>query len=98
MCRTCQCYHIEVERIQGSGMRPAQLCLILCWAPCRKLDLAWVEIVCNHLRAAQQRAEGNPSQAFQLYTAQGQKTNSKFIWQQCPAVAQPGCSCSSELG
>jgi len=73
MCRSCiDAKDALVGLAYAEAMRPAHLYRILCWTPCRKLDLAWVEIVCNHLRAAQQRAEGNPSQAFQLYTAQGQ--------------------------
>jgi hypothetical protein len=50
------------------------LCDVLCFGVavlCSKLDAPWADMVFNHLKAAQQRAEGNPADAFQLYTAQG---------------------------
>mgnify|MGYP001807712356 CR=1 len=50
------------------------LCDVLCCGVavlCSKLDAPWADMVFNHLKAAQQRAEGNPADAFQLYTAQG---------------------------
>jgi hypothetical protein len=43
--------------------------------PRSKLFHPWHDIVATHLLAAQQQAQGNAAEGFQLYTAQGWCTN-----------------------
>jgi hypothetical protein len=54
--------------------------VLCCAVSGSKLDAPWADIIFTHLRAAQQRAEGNAAEGFQLYTAQG--------LHMCPAPAQ----------